>query len=263
MIQRLPRLSTCCDSQSRAPHQPPLPHGAAKITQHFTRFIRSNTFAVMRCAPGVPDLRWSPVEFTKNVGFREPATIIYWMHDASDSDLLREFCLNGSESAFEKLVARHISIVYSAAHRQVRDVELFGVLSIGPKESPLKIGLVVDEPEGKPARLFVDANANGDLRDDPAAAWTSSSIKDEDGKEWTHYNGGADVLINYGKDKASLHLAMYRFDKRDPARAALKDALFYYSDYAREGEVTLGGQNFRVLLADHLATGDFHGKDDN
>ena len=38
----------------------------------------------------------------------------------------------------------------------------FGVISIGAKESPSRVIVAVDEPEGKPARLFVDSNANGE-----------------------------------------------------------------------------------------------------
>jgi RNA polymerase sigma factor (sigma-70 family) len=40
------------------------------------------------------------------------------MHDASDSDLLRNYVRKNSEAAFAELVQRHIALVYSAALRQ-------------------------------------------------------------------------------------------------------------------------------------------------
>ena len=48
---------------------------------------------------------------------------------------------------------------------------LFGVLKMGAKEAPVSFVVLVDEPEGRDARLFVDSNANGDLTDDPAPQW--------------------------------------------------------------------------------------------
>ncbi len=151
-----------------------------------------------------------------------------------------------------------------AARRLPADLSapLFGALELGPKESPTTIVVVVDEPSGAPARLFVDANGNSDLRDDPPTVWTSRPYKSPDGQDRTDYVGGANVKIDYGKHSAILHLAMYRFDKNDPdpSRAELKDILFYYSDYAREGEITLGNKKYRALLTDNLTTGDFRGR---
>src|SRR4051794_17036308 len=41
-----------------------------------------------------------------------------------DMELVREYALRESEQAFETLVARHLSLVHSAALRQVRDPHL-------------------------------------------------------------------------------------------------------------------------------------------
>lgn len=138
---------------------------------------------------------------------------------------------------------------------------LFGTLKLGPAESPTAIAVVLDEPDGKPSRLFVDANANGDLTDDPAPVWNPRNVKGSDGRDYQQFSGNAKVTVALGKEPATLTLGVYRFDKRDPARAALKGFLFYYSDWARTGELELGGKTYQALLADRLATGDFRGKD--
>ena len=138
---------------------------------------------------------------------------------------------------------------------------LFGLLKFGPSDAPTTIAVVLDEPDDKPSRLFVDSNANGDLTDDPAPVWTSRPVKGSDGKEYQQFSGSSKINAKLGKDEATLNFPMYRFDHRDPARAAQKGSLFYYSDFAREGEVTLGTKTYKALLADRMATGDFRGKD--
>ncbi len=132
---------------------------------------------------------------------------------------------------------------------------LYGALKLGAAEHPTTISLIVDEPDGKPSRLFVDSNANGDMTDDPPAEW-----KGRPGQGGlTMYMGGANVNVSYGSEPAPLHIAMYRFDKNDTQRAQLKNVLLYYSDYAYEGDLALGGKKYHVLLADRVASGDFRG----
>ncbi|MFM8470834.1 MAG: TlpA family protein disulfide reductase [Limisphaerales bacterium] len=138
---------------------------------------------------------------------------------------------------------------------------LFGTLKLGPSDAPTTIAVVLDEPDDKPSRLFVDANANGDLTDDPAPVWSARAVNGKDGVAYRQCSGSAQVTIPLGKEPAALTIAMYRFDKRDPARAAQKEYLFHYPDYAREGEITLAGKTYKALLADRRATGDFRGKE--
>ena len=80
--------------------------------------------------------------------------------------------------------------------------------------------------------------------------------------ELTQHNGGATVQVKYGPTTFPAHVGLYRFDKADPSpgRAALKDVVLYYADYGYEGEVALSGKNYKALLCDDLATGDFRGK---
>ena len=120
--------------------------------------------------------------------------------------------------------------------------------------------LVLDEPDGKPAKLFVDSNGNGDLTDDPPAEWNGKAGEPgDDGKAYTMYNGGGTVNLGTKDKPYQVHLPMYRFDKTDPGRPQLKDVLLYYRDYATEGEIKLGDKAYKVLLSDNLASGDFRG----
>jgi peroxiredoxin len=134
---------------------------------------------------------------------------------------------------------------------------LYGQLQLGPAEAPTTFFVILDEPEGKPSRLFVDANANGDLTDDPPTEWKARPSKGTAGTDYTMYIGGADLQLAYGAEKLKLHLGIYRFDKHDPKRAAMVNNLFYYRDYSRVGEASIGGKTYRAMLLDEAATGDF------
>lgn len=132
---------------------------------------------------------------------------------------------------------------------------LYGVLTIAGPEGAV-YHVIVDEPDGKPARLFVDTNGNGDLTDDPATKW--------DGRpqgELTMYGGSATLDLGTPAKPMPVSLGLYRFDKNDPKRAELKTTILYYRDYALEGDVTLGGRTMKAMLVDEAATGDFRGKE--
>ena len=134
---------------------------------------------------------------------------------------------------------------------------LYGEFKIGPKESPATVLVILDEPDGKPARLFLDSNGNGDLTDDAGAAWKERTGAGRGGKETKTFNGDATVKIPFAGGAKDAHLNLYRFDKADPDRAAFKDTLFYYYDYAFAGTVKLGDKSYPSALVDTLCTGDF------
>jgi thiol-disulfide isomerase/thioredoxin len=119
--------------------------------------------------------------------------------------------------------------------------------------------VVLDEPEGQDAKLYVDANANGDLTDDPEAEWKKKEYSGQ-GKTMTQYSGS--IKLPLGKDDKApvVALGAYRFDKNDPQRAQFKTTLFYYRDYALDGEIKLGEKSYHAVLTDDKATGDFSAK---
>lgn len=120
---------------------------------------------------------------------------------------------------------------------------------------------IIDEPDDKPAAMYVDSNGNGDFTDDPAAAWEPREYKGPNGESFTQYSGGAMVDIGERGSPTLVHIAAYRFDKDDPRRASMKDVVLYYRDYAYEGEVAIGGNTYQAMLVDETASGDFRGKE--
>src|SRR5256885_9369422 len=96
---------------------------------------------------------------------------------------------------------------------------MYGSIEFGGKSYLMAI----DEPEGKDAKLYVDANGNGDLTDDPAAKWEKKELSGPGGKKVIQYFGAFRLPLGSGEKAPLVQLECYRFDKNDPQRAQLKD----------------------------------------
>ncbi len=136
---------------------------------------------------------------------------------------------------------------------------LYGVLSVGPAESISQVAVLLDAPEGKPSRLFVDANGDGDFTNDPLPRWESKPYPGQEGKIFTQFIGNVAVPVLYGKTKLPLHFTLQRYDPADPARTGFKGAILYSPDYAREGEIKFGAKAYHAMLLDAIVGGDFRG----
>jgi thiol-disulfide isomerase/thioredoxin len=112
----------------------------------------------------------------------------------------------------------------------------YGSITAGAKS----FGFILDEPEGGTARLFVDSDGDGDYTNDPATTWAGRKQGN-----FTMYNGTAQVMVE-GK---LASLGVYRFDKTDPQRAALKDTLLYYYDFGYQGKMTFGSATYNIAFA--------------
>ena len=135
---------------------------------------------------------------------------------------------------------------------------MYGEIKFGFRDRPAIYYVIVDEGSGVSPRLFVDANGSGDFSGVSATDWVADpTFNDQDGKHYTNYSGSILLQFSYGATTAKLGLSAYRFDKKDPRRAEFKNTFFYYADYIRTGQVTLGGKNYAGILADTKSTGDF------
>ena len=133
----------------------------------------------------------------------------------------------------------------------------YGVITIAG-EGKTEFLVLADEPADKPYRLWVDSNANGDFTDDAPAKWEGKE-QGEGADKRTMYSGSAKLDLGTAAAPYPVQLSFYRFDKNDARRAALKGVILYYRDYAVEGEMSLGGKAYKVMLNDDMATGDFRG----
>ncbi|MBS1707859.1 MAG: TlpA family protein disulfide reductase [Armatimonadetes bacterium] len=104
----------------------------------------------------------------------------------------------------------------------------YGAMKINGKE----IGFLIAGD-----KIYVDANHDGDLTNDPKAEWAAK------GKTMM---GSATVNAGFPKN---VGVNFYRFDPNDPQRAALKMTLLYYADYGYEVKMTLGGKTSTGFVA--------------
>ncbi len=130
----------------------------------------------------------------------------------------------------------------------------FGTLKFGPKGSKQSHLIAV----GNDGTLYVDANGNGDLSDDPEVEWKGSAYKGSDGEQYSRRRGSFSVDLTMDGKVHRVSFGAYRFDPEDPAQAVYKKLILYYCDYALTGEITLGGETYTMMLADRKATGDFN-----
>ncbi|MFM7926664.1 MAG: TlpA family protein disulfide reductase, partial [Pirellula sp.] len=104
---------------------------------------------------------------------------------------------------------------------------------------------ILDEPEDGKATLYIDANNDGDLTNDPQVEWNARAQG-----QFKTYDGKGKVELS--KDKTGA-IGMYRFDPTDPQRAQLKDALMYFVDFGTEYQLEIDGKEFKTFSAGPLA----------
>jgi thiol-disulfide isomerase/thioredoxin len=122
----------------------------------------------------------------------------------------------------------------------------YGVLTVGsgPNREFL---LVFDEPDsGAGAKLYLDANHNGDLTDDPPVKW--DSVKTE--KDKTFLETLLRVPASWSDSQGETTSGTYGVSLRKTQGA---NRAFLTRAGARTGTLTLGGKTYPVALADNTA----------
>ncbi len=120
---------------------------------------------------------------------------------------------------------------------------LYGFVSIGTA----RFSLIVDMRDGKPAKLYVDENSNGDLTDELPSEWTESRSKRADGTEAVVLYGDGWVRLPIPGGPRRGHLRFYR---TAAAAAAGKETIYYYGDYGFVGAIRIDGKPLRTAVDD-------------
>ena len=136
---------------------------------------------------------------------------------------------------------------------------LYTSIDLGPSKHQTTYNIILEEIPGKEPRLFVDANHNGDLTDDPPVVWRKSQYFAFNGKPLTRFEGRIKVQVPYGKHSIPLQLVFLRLDPRDPNIGETQDVLLYTADYVREGKLKLGRDTYNCALLNAVSNGDFRG----
>lgn len=121
----------------------------------------------------------------------------------------------------------------------------FGTVTIGASKFPV----LLDVQDGKPIRLFVDENGNGDFTDEKPAEWTENRMKRSDGKESVTFYSDGWVGLPSPDGPRRGHLRFYRMAPSAGATAA-KETIYYFGDYGFVGDLKVDGKTLRVAVDD-------------
>jgi thiol-disulfide isomerase/thioredoxin len=130
---------------------------------------------------------------------------------------------------------------------------LYGQIEFGGKSYTV----LLDEPDGGDAKLYVDSTGKGDFAHVAPADWTKQTNPGPDGQPTTMYTGSFKLPLMTASGPTMVQLIAYRYDKNDPNRQDVKDAILYFRDYGYDGKVTFNGMSYHAILANDAADGNF------
>jgi thiol-disulfide isomerase/thioredoxin len=135
----------------------------------------------------------------------------------------------------------------------------FGVFEFGSFDlGDRRIFVLLDEPQDRPARLFVDVNRNGDFTDDPPAEWRVETKPTGDDRTYTVFAGSARIPLG-SEAGPSVRIGFSSLTRETRTEYDREPSLDRYRDYARAGTIDLDGESYEVMLDDGCVLGDFRG----
>ena len=134
----------------------------------------------------------------------------------------------------------------------------YGSFKIGPEKAAATVVVIIDETDGKPTRLFVDANANGDLTDDPVCKFKETPSHDPEGGDATAYSAMAFVNLPMANGPRRGQLGF--FHTRCAAAKwddKMRNTLSLHTDYGLVGDIKIGDKSIPGALQDGSLTTEF------
>ncbi|MCX6360907.1 MAG: TlpA disulfide reductase family protein [Armatimonadetes bacterium] len=132
----------------------------------------------------------------------------------------------------------------------------YAQLRLGPATAKTAFTVMLVEPAGKPARFYVDADADGNLTNDAPVVVRASQFTSQ-GEPLTQYSARAELRVPFGPNTRSLGVILYRFARGDASHAGFQNAIGVQPDFAASGEVRLGNASYKAMLIDDSCGGDF------
>ncbi|HRF59581.1 MAG TPA: TlpA disulfide reductase family protein [Fimbriimonadaceae bacterium] len=133
----------------------------------------------------------------------------------------------------------------------------YGVMDFGPAENRRAILIAIDRPATVGERLWVDANGDGDLTNDPRIEWERTEFLIQ-GATQIRYSASVWIESGYHGPLAKVKIKFYRQQRFAPGGLPQDPtAVLAAGEYGYAGKITLSGLEMKAALRDELTAGDF------
>ena len=129
-----------------------------------------------------------------------------------------------------------------------------------PKYATVKVGngtpnefvLAFDEPDGKDPKVYVDANGDGDLTNDPEVKWI---IETPEAGHAPNLHGTFVFNVHWKNSDGTATEGKYGLNFY---RSTDRDSVNYYRAAARTGKIVIAGKTYEVMLREEDGDGIFN-----
>ncbi len=130
-------------------------------------------------------------------------------------------------------------------------------IELGPQSTATAIMVALDEEDPLNPKIYVDANADGNMTNDPEITWPKVELP-EGQKQVDFRLATVEVSAGNGSTVKDRSLTLYRFGPAENrARRLPPNALLYLADFYMQGHALINGRTHPVILWDEFSTGDF------